>query len=196
MRNDCSEAKAALRKVAFSARRQAHATQSAAPEAVRNHFLAAGLHRASKIAAGYRPIQTEIEPTPLMIALIENGLRLSVPVIQGAGQPLLFREWTPGTRMEAGIFGAEIPAEGDWLEPDLVLVPLVAFDAGGARLGYGGGYYDRTLELLRKRKPVRAIGIAYAAQHVDRVPVDASDQRLDMVITEEGILQPVNEDTA
>ena len=89
--------------------------------------------------------------------------------------------------MVAGEFGAEIPEEGPWVEPDVLIVPLLAFDARGYRLGYGGGFYDRTLAGLRARHGVLAVGFAFAAQEVDVVPVDGFDQRLDAVVTEQGV---------
>jgi 5-formyltetrahydrofolate cyclo-ligase len=113
-----------------------------------------------------------------------------VPVIEGKGLPLRFREWSPGVRMQPGPFGAQVPATGDWLQPELLIVPLLAFDAAGRRLGYGGGFYDRTLAALRARGPVRAIGLAYAAQQVGEVPADATDQPLDAIVTEAGVLRP------
>jgi 5-formyltetrahydrofolate cyclo-ligase len=112
---------------------------------------------------------------------------VGVPVIMGKGLPLRFREWAPGCAMVAGEFGAEIPAEGAWLEPEVLIVPLLAFDARGFRLGYGGGFYDRTLAGLRDRHKVLAVGFAFAAQEVAHVPVDGFDQRLDLVVTEKGV---------
>jgi 5-formyltetrahydrofolate cyclo-ligase len=99
---------------------------------------------------------------------------------------LKFREWGPGVAMVAGDFGALIPAEGAWVTPQVVIVPLLAFDARGFRLGYGGGFYDRTLQGLRAKGPVLAIGFAFEAQEVDAVPIDAFDQKLDLVVTEKG----------
>jgi 5-formyltetrahydrofolate cyclo-ligase len=111
-------------------------------------------------------------------------------VIEGRGLPLRFREWHPGAEMVEGAFGALIPASGDWLEPELLITPLVAFDADGWRLGYGGGFYDRTLQGLRARRRTLAVGLAYAAQQVSRVPHDATDQRLDAIVTDAGLLRP------
>jgi 5-formyltetrahydrofolate cyclo-ligase len=113
-----------------------------------------------------------------------------VPVIAGPGRPLRFRQWAPGCPMVAGEFGALIPAEGDWLEPEVLIVPLLAWDRHGYRLGYGGGFYDRTLEMLRARRPRRAVGFAFAAQEVPEVPREANDQRLDLIVTETGAVTP------
>jgi 5-formyltetrahydrofolate cyclo-ligase len=111
---------------------------------------------------------------------------VGVPVIVAAATPLKFREWGLGVAMVAGDFGALIPAEGAWVTPQVVIVPLLAFDARGFRLGYGGGFYDRTLQGLRAKGPVLAIGFAFEAQEVDAVPIDAFDQKLDLVVTEKG----------
>ena len=196
---DLYESKAALREAAQARRKAAHeAAQHAgqwAAEAARDHFLAAGLHLCggaggARIASGYRRIRSELDPTPLMLALGEAGCRLCVPVIEGKGLPLRFREWSAGVRMRPGQFGDQVPVEGDWLEPDLLIVPLLSFDAAGRRLGYGGGFYDRTLARLRAGGPVRAIGFAYAAQQVDEVPADETDQLLDAIVTEAGVIRP------
>src|SRR5690606_13206435 len=113
-------------------------------------------HR-GKVLAGYMAMRTEIDPTPAMAAHDGPGC---VPVIVAAGQPLRFRQWSPGCRMVAGTFGALVPEEGAWLEPEVLIVPLLSFDRRGFRLGYGGGFYDRTLEGLRARHPVLAVGFA------------------------------------
>lgn len=187
---DPTAAKAALRREAFAARRIAHAAGgAAAAEAAAQAFLAAGFARHARVVAGYRPIRTEIDPTALMTALARRGLRLCVPVIEGEGLPLKFREWAPGCAMTVGAFGAEVPAAGDWLTPDLLIAPLVAFDRACWRLGYGGGFYDRTLALLRPLAPVQAVGLAYAGQQVPCVPHEATDQPLDAVVTEAGVIR-------
>ena len=110
-----------------------------------------------------------------------------MPVILGPGQALKFREWTPGCAMQEGAFKAYIPVEGAWVEPEVVIVPLVAFDAAGYRLGYGGGFYDRTLEGLRARHPVIAVGFAFDAQELAAVPIEITDQKLDFIVTESGV---------
>ncbi len=188
-----SEAKAEARRAAFARRKAAHAAASGAGEAARDRFLAAGLHHGADIVSAYRPIRTEIDPTPIMEALASEGRALAVPVIEGPGLPLRFRAWRPGAAMVAGPFGAEVPAEGDWLEPDLLIVPLVAFSAeNGAlwRLGYGGGFYDRTLAGLRARQAVTAVGLAFAAQQAEALPRDPTDEPLDAVVTERSVLRP------
>lgn len=175
------EAKAAARKVAFAARKEAFARGQGQAAELLADVLAP--HR-GKALAGYMAMRTEIDPTAAMAA--HQG-PVGVPVILGAGQALKFREWSPGCAMMAGEFGAFIPAEGAWVEPEVVIVPLVGFDARGFRLGYGGGFYDRTLAGLRARHPVLAVGFAFDAQELPEVPIDAYDQRLDVIVTESGI---------
>ena len=194
---DLYQRKAALREAAQARRKAAHDTAGRAGgragDAARDHFLAAGLHRSAQVASAYRRIRSELDPEPLMLALVAAGCRLCVPVIEGRGLPLRFREWAPGAPMQPGPFGAQVPASGDWLEPDLLIVPLLAFDREGRRLGYGGGFFDRTLARLRAAgpvRPVRAVGFGYAAQEVDEVPADATDQPLDAIVTEAGVIRP------
>jgi 5-formyltetrahydrofolate cyclo-ligase len=134
-------------------------------------------------------MRTEIDPTAAMEEAAAHG-PVGVPVIIGAGQPLQFRAWDPDSAMIAGEFGARIPAAGDWMIPQIVIVPLVAFDRNGGRLGYGGGFYDRTLEKLRASQPTMAIGFAYAAQEDKNLPLEATDQPLDLIVTEQGVITP------
>ncbi|MGP1358224.1 5-formyltetrahydrofolate cyclo-ligase [Roseicyclus sp.] len=182
--------KAALRKAAFAARKAAFAeAATAVPEATR-HLLAEIGSAEGRIVSGYMPIRTELDPVPAMAALHAQGARICVPVIAGRGLPLDFAEWRPGAAMVEGPFGALIPEDGAPLEPDTLIVPLVAFDRGMARLGYGGGFYDRTLARLRATGRPRAIGFAFAAQEVPRLPSDPTDAPLDVIVTERGILRP------
>lgn len=173
--------KAAARKAAFAARKEAFARGQGQAAELLADLLAA--HRGRPLA-GYMAMRTEIDP---MAAMAAHQGAVGVPVILGPGQALRFREWSPGCAMMAGEFGAFIPAEGAWVEPEVVIVPLVGFDARGYRLGYGGGFYDRTLAGLRARHPVLAVGFAFTAQELPEVPIDEFDQRLDVIVTEEGI---------
>ncbi len=192
--NDLTDFKVTLREAAFTRRAAAHdadlSANGAASRAATEHFLAAGLHTGAGVIAGYCPIRTEIDPTPLMEALDGAGHRLCVPVIQGRGLALKFRAWRPDAEMVEGEFGALVPAAGDWLEPRLLIAPLVAFDANGWRLGYGGGFYDRSLQGLRAKRRTLAVGFAYSAQQVDAVPHDPTDQPLDAIVTERGLVRP------
>jgi 5-formyltetrahydrofolate cyclo-ligase len=137
------------------------------------------------IVSGFMPLKSEINPLPLLRKLAEAGARLALPVVAGKGQPLIMRAWGFGTPLASGVWGIREPmADAPSVDPDILIVPLLAFDRGGYRLGYGAGYYDMTLTALRARKPVVAVGIAYAAQEVDTVPITPRDARLDLVLTE------------
>ena len=148
------------------------------------------LRRAS-IVSGFSAIKDEIDAGPLLARLADEGYRLALPVMQGKGKPLLFRAWAPGDEMGVGHLGHRRAASRSRpvLEPDVVLVPLLAFDAAGYRLGYGGGFYDRTLAALRENKPIVAVGIAYDELEVDAVPHHDYDQRIDWVLTPSGPLR-------
>lgn len=174
--------KATARKAAFAARKEAFARGQGQAAELLADLLAA--HR-GRALAGYMAMRTEIDPTAAMAA--HQGA-VGVPVILGPGQALRFREWSPGCAMVDGEFGARIPADGAWIEPEVVIVPLVGFDARGYRLGYGGGFYDRTLERLRSRGATLAWGFAFAAQEVAEVPIEPTDQPLDAVLTETGLI--------
>ena len=176
-----ADLKALARSAAYALRKSAFEAGQGRAAAILAEFLSGfrGL-----TLAGYMPMRTEINPLPAMAA--HQG-PVGVPVILAKATPLRFRRWGPDVAMVAGEFGAFIPAAGEWVEPKVLIVPLLAFDATGYRLGYGGGFYDRTLAGLRARGPVTAVGYGFAAQQVDTVPVDAYDQRLDAVVTERGV---------
>ncbi|EYD71210.1 5-formyltetrahydrofolate cyclo-ligase [Limimaricola hongkongensis] len=177
--------KKAAREAAFLRRELAH--RSAGAQAA--HLTRWIAEHPGRAVAGYMPMRSEIDPLPAMTAAAATA-RVGVPVIEAAGQPLRFREWRPGCALKRGHFGADIPVSGDWITPGIVIVPLVAFDRHGHRLGYGGGFYDRTLERLRAAGPVTAVGFAFAAQEAEEIPIEPTDQPLDLVITESGIVVP------
>ena len=179
------EQKATARKDAFARRKLAFANQTPGAAGHLSAFLA-GFRGVD--LSGFMPIRTEIDPLPAMAEAAAHG-RVCVPVIEAAGKPLKFREWEPGCALIDGPFGAKIPASGDWIEPEIVIVPLVAFDRNGGRLGYGGGFYDRTLEGLRARRATLAVGFAFAAQEQDNLPLEATDQPLDYIVTEQGVIR-------
>ena len=179
-----TEIKAAARADAFARRKAAFAARTAADCA---QLMAVLAKHSGKALAGYMPMRTEIDCLPAMAA---HSGPVGVPVILGAGQPLKFRRWSPDTKMMAGAFGALVPETGDWVVPDLLVVPLLAFDRRGFRLGYGGGFYDRTLEALRARQAVTAIGFAFSAQEIGEVPTEPTDQPLDLIVTEAGVITP------
>jgi 5-formyltetrahydrofolate cyclo-ligase len=135
--------------------------------------------------SGYSPLKSEISPLPLMRHCADAGAALALPVVVGRGKPLIMRAWSFGAPLRAGVWGIrEPPAEAAEVFPDILLVPLLAFDRTGHRIGYGAGYYDMTIDALRTRKPVVAIGIAFAAQEIAVVPATPRDARLDLVLTE------------
>lgn len=184
-------AKKALRARAVARRRLAYAGKGAAA-AERVAELAAALEvAAGTVVAGYWPMGDELDSGPVMRHLLDRGCRLALPMVAARGQALSFRAWAPGDVLEPGLHGTNHPAaHAAALVPALLLVPLLAFDRQCFRLGYGGGYYDRTLESLRRDAQVKAIGLAFAAQEVAVVPRDGHDQRLDMVLTEGGLIIP------
>jgi 5-formyltetrahydrofolate cyclo-ligase len=144
---------------------------------------------AGTVVSGYWPMRDEIDPRPSLVALAQRGCQIALPVVPEDGQGLIFRAWEPGEDLVPGPFGtSEPPTEAETVQPGLLLIPLLAFDRGGRRLGYGGGFYDRTLASLRGWGTVRAIGVAFAGQEVDAVPAGPQDALLDGVVTEAGFL--------
>lgn len=177
-------AKKAARAQAFAARKAAHAVQAPGAAGKLSEVLAG--YRGVALA-GYMPIRSEIDPLPAMEEAAAHG-PVCIPVIIGAGQPLRFALWEPDMALVAGAFGAMIPADPVWLEPEILIVPLVGFDRQGGRLGYGGGFYDRSLEALRAKRATLAIGFAFAAQELEALPQEATDQPLDYVVTERDVI--------
>lgn len=136
---------------------------------------------------GFLAIGEEIDPMPLMRRLWAGGHAVGLPVMVGKARPLVFRQWREGETLNEVQWGIREPAaEAPVIVPDIVLVPLLAFDARGYRLGYGGGFYDRSIAEIRQAKPVITIGLSYDELEVDAVPHDAYDQRLDWVLTPSG----------
>jgi 5-formyltetrahydrofolate cyclo-ligase len=177
-------------------RREAIARRDALPAEARQAAAEAIAARAFPLAitpgaivSGFMPLKSEINPLPLMRKLAGQGARLALPVVIGRGKPLIMREWTFGEPLSAGVWGIREPEpEAAEVEPDILLVPLLAFDRAGYRIGYGGGYYDRTIARLRAHKAVIAVGLAYAAQEVSAVPATPRDARLDLVLTEREVI--------
>src|ERR1700681_3052437 len=141
------------------------------------------------VVAGYSPIRSEIDPAPLMRKLAAPGVQLALPAIIAGDQPLKFRAWSPNDRLRRGRLGIlEPPPDAAEIIPDILLVPLAAFDRLGHRIGYGAEHYDRTLAQLRELKAITAIGVAFAAQQVEAVPALLHDVALDYVLTETQVL--------
>jgi 5-formyltetrahydrofolate cyclo-ligase len=183
-----SDAKVVARKAAAARRRAIHdAPDRAARNARATAHLRGLLDPLGPVAiSGYLPIRSEIDPRPAMTA---HPGPVGVPVILGPGQALAFRLWTPDAALVPGPFGALVPETGAALVPQVLIVPLLAWDRLGFRLGYGGGFYDRTLAALRATGPVLAVGLAFAGQETGAVPIDRFDQRLDALVNEDGVLR-------
>lgn len=139
------------------------------------------------VVSAFSSMHDELDTGPMMLRLAGDGYRVALPVMQGKGKPLLFRGWAPGDAMNEGIWGIREPKDDKpVLAPDIFLVPLLAFDPHGWRLGYGGGFYDRTLREARSARPIVAVGFALDEQEVDAVPHLDYDERLDWVLTPSG----------
>ena len=176
--------KAIARKAAIIRRDAAHSNKTGETSVILSSFLKD--NRGASVA-GYMPILSEINPIPAMEEAAAHGC-VGLPVIEETGQPLKFSKWSPGISMKDGLFGIQVPALDNFFEPDIVILPLLGFDKRGGRLGYGGGFYDRTLEFLRKKKKILAVGFAYNVQMSETLPLETTDQLLDMLITETDLI--------
>jgi 5-formyltetrahydrofolate cyclo-ligase len=184
-----ASAKSDLRKVAL-ARRDAlpAAERMAAAETIAARAFPLAV-ASGAVVSGFMPLNSEISPLPLMRKLSDLGARLALPVVVGRGLPLLMRAYAFRDALVKGVWGIRVPPpDAPEVAPDLLLVPLLAFDRNGNRLGYGAGYYDMTIAALRAQKPVVAVGIAFAAQEVAEVPTTTRDVRLDVVLTEREVI--------
>jgi 5-formyltetrahydrofolate cyclo-ligase len=184
-RISASASKADLRAAALTKRDALSSEQrTAAAETLAARGLPFEIMRGA-IVSGYSPIRSEIDPTPLMRTLAAQGARLALPAIVARGKSLAFRAWSPNDRLLMGPLGIlePSPAAAE-VVPDVMLVPLAAFDRAGHRIGYGAGHYDYTLAHLRKVKAIAAIGLAFAVQEIKAVPALSHDVALDYVLTE------------
>ncbi len=182
--DDMAARKAEARKAAFARREAAFAAAGPGQAGYLSEVLAG--HRGVPLS-GFLPIRSEIDPLPAMAEAAAYG-PVGVPVMPGKAQPLMFSRWEPEMALREGPFKVMVPEVDDFFEPEILIVPLVAFDRKGGRLGYGGGFYDRTLEKLRARRATLAIGFAFAAQEAEDLPLEPTDQPLDMIVTERGII--------
>ena len=182
--------KPAARKLAAAARQLAHDAASAtAPLRLASQVFPAQLGPAFKTVSAFFPYRSEIDTRSLLGRLAGEGWTTCLPVVVAAGEPLIFRRWLPGEPTVKAVMNIDVPSpDQPEVVPDVLIVPLLAFDRHGYRLGYGGGFYDRTLAGLRATKQIIAIGVAYAGQEVASVPHVAHDQPLDFVITENEII--------
>jgi 5-formyltetrahydrofolate cyclo-ligase len=141
------------------------------------------------VVSGYSSMRSEIDPAPLMRQLVARGAKLALPLVQGRGSPLAFRAYAFGDPLGGGTWGILEPLpEAAWVVPDVLIVPLAAFDRTGHRIGYGAGYYDLTLRALRAQKPIVAIGLGFAVQEISAVPATTHDEPLDLVLTERELI--------
>jgi 5-formyltetrahydrofolate cyclo-ligase len=188
--SDSSTDKASLRTSALARRAALSSEQRhAAAQAIAVRGFLMPVTRGT-IVAGYSPIRSELDPFPLMQHLAKtHGVRLALPVIIARDAPLLFRQWSPADTLVSGSMGILEPRpEAPELKPDILLVPLAAFDRAGHRIGYGAGHYDRTFAQLRAAKPVIAIGLAFDVQEIEAVPTGPHDVALDYVLTETRVI--------
>ena len=187
--NDPIETKRALRTHALSVRaRAAEAAGAKVALLIARRLLGDFVFMKGAIVAGYAAIGSEVDPFPVMAALGTQGHPLCLPRTEGAS--LVFRAWTPGDPLVVGRMNVPEPdAKAKERRPDMLIVPLLAFDRDGYRLGYGAGYYDRYLRDARAKRTIRAIGIAYAAQQVEELPREANDEPLDAVVTETRVIR-------
>lgn len=175
------------RKAALSRRKAAHAANPDAASVLVSNFPDEIWPGVGEVVAGYWATHSEIDAIRLIETFHCEQARIVLPRVVGPDQPLDFHAWHPEDELNIGAHGIAAPkANATRLSPKLVLVPLLAFDERGYRLGYGGGYYDRTLEALRAAGPITAVGLAFEAQRVKKLPVQHHDQRLDWIITEKG----------
>jgi 5-formyltetrahydrofolate cyclo-ligase len=178
--------KSRARKSATAARAKAHGADPHAGGRLAETFPDEVWPPIHSIVAGYYAIRDEIDPRPLMETFHCEQVRLALPCVTGPDQPLVFRSWSPGDELVRGAFGVSEPKpSAPEVRPNLILMPLLAFDSAGRRLGYGAGFYDRTVEALRASGPVTTVGLAYEAQRMKRVPTAGHDAVLDWVVTQD-----------
>jgi 5-formyltetrahydrofolate cyclo-ligase len=182
--------KAMLRERMKGERRAAARARPDAGVHAAKNFMSAIERPKGAVVSLYLPMRDELDTEPLAAALIEEGVTIALPVVVRKKSPLVFRAYLPGDALVAGSYGELVPADtAPEATPDILVVPLLAFTRDGGRLGYGGGYYDRTLEKLRKAGNPVAVGYAFGAQEVDALPLSPLDQHLDWVVTERGAIR-------
>ena len=193
MSSSIADLKVAARKAASAARKKAAAEvgRDTASDAIASNFLQSLSLEQVEVISGFLPIGSEIDTRPLLRKVLAKGIDICLPAVLKRDHPLEFRQWRDGDPLVDEDFGTQAPAPtATVVLPDVLIVPLLAFDRAGYRLGYGGGFYDRSLEKLRRDKPVLAVGVAFAGQETDSVPRDENDQPLDWIITEREAFQP------
>lgn len=187
------EIKKHARSEAATIRKQAEAENPNAGEQLRDQIVANAIQLGLSLpyhVSAFLPIGSEIDTLPTMRALTDLGHITALPVVVGKGQPLIFRKWFVGEELMPGSFGTSepLPSEPEII-PEILLVPLLAFDSEGYRLGYGGGFYDRTIEKLEREARVTTVGVAFSAQRIDTVPRDEYDRPLQWIATEKQLIR-------
>ena len=189
---DPADEKQAQRRAATTTRKILFEQQTQADMAVAVHADALLEQFGRGIYAAYLPIRSELSPLPLVARLAEASVQTSIPITPAPGNPLDFRLWAPGDKMDDGPYDTKQPsANAPACVPDVILVPMLAFDSACWRLGYGGGFYDRSIGGLREAgRTVAAIGIAFSGQQVELVHTGPYDMALDAVLTPDGLIMP------
>ncbi len=191
---DLKRVKAELRERLKAARAKEALQSPKAGHSLASRFPDELLPQAGQVVSGFAPFPDEIDPSGILSKARARGATLALPVVVGKGQRLQFRAWDFGQALEPGVWGIPCPPETcAVVEPDLLIVPLLGFDQWGARLGFGGGFYDRTLQDLRSKKPVTAVGVAFEIQRVFEIPTEPTDQPLDWIVTEAAAYKAVRD---
>ena len=186
--SDVTAQKIQLRIYSKSRRALLSASVTSAASDLAENFMEALTIIGDGSIAGYWPIADELDVKPLLQMLSRAGIKVSLPTVIPDQKRLVFQGWSENTQLVKGPYGTLQPHRSSaFITPDILMIPLLAFDAEGGRLGYGGGYYDRTLSELRKKKEITAVGIAYAGQEINEVPTCSNDQRLEWIVTETGV---------
>ena len=183
------DAKAAIRREALARREALPAdVRTAAAQAIATRPFPVAIPPGA-IVSGFMPMKSEINPIPLLRKLAGAGAKLALPVVAGRGKPLIMRAFDLGDTLASGVWGIREPKpDAAEVAPDILIVPLLAFDRRGHRIGYGAGYFDMTIAALRAKKSIVAVGIAFATQEVPEVPTTPRDARLDLVLTEREVI--------
>lgn len=181
-----------LRSIALERREKIAASVNTthAAKSLESNFLNYFKPTRNETIAVYWPFRQEIDVIPLLRQLDTMGCSCLLPAVIGRKEPLQFRKWKPGDNLVVSRFGVlEPPVRHTIVTPDIIVTPLLAFDSTGYRLGFGGGFYDRTIAELRKLSDFYAVGAAFEGQEIDNVPHDKFDQRLDAIVTEKRVHQ-------
>lgn len=191
---DLKQQKKVLRAQLLAARAREAKENPKAGHALAARFPADLLPGPGQVISGFAPFPDEIDPSGILAKARARGAQMALPVVIKKGERLTFRAWDWGQPLEEGVWGIQVPlASAPVVEPDVLIVPLLGFDHRGGRLGFGGGFYDRTLADLRSKKPVLAVGVAFEVQRVFEIPLEPTDQPLDWIVTEAAAYRSVKD---